>query len=76
MEKRENSTINCPVNIRSNVEIQCHIHNSHTVRQQEENQCSMSAGVALHDVQVSKLGGAKAACGPVQLCSCNQDIVI
>lgn len=51
------------------------MHNGHTVRQQEENQCSMSADVASHDVEVSKLG-AKAACGPVQLCSCNQDIVI
>lgn len=35
----------------------------------------MSADVESHDVQISKLGEAKAACGSVQLCSCNQDIV-
>lgn len=71
----DNYAIHCPVNIRTNVEIQCHIHNSHTVRQQEENQCSMSADVQSHDVDIPKLGEAKAARGSVQLCSCNQNIL-
>lgn len=35
----------------------------------------MSADVASRDVQISKLGEAKAARRSVQLCSCNQDIV-
>lgn len=35
----------------------------------------MSADVASHDEQISKPGEAKAACGSVQICSCNQDIV-